>query len=133
MSRFKILALVALAGSLGISAASSQSRATFATVSPALAQAPTKARLRQNPFEGQPEAVLAGEKLFREHCAQCHGEDGRGTGRAADLHSPVVQNATPGELEWLLRNGNLASGMPSWSGLPPQRRWQIVAYLKALR
>jgi hypothetical protein len=44
-----------------------------------------------------------------------------------------VQNATSGELVWFLRNGNLWLGMPSWSGLPVQRRWQIVTYLKSLR
>lgn len=27
----------------------------------------------------------------------------------------------------------LMSVVPSWSGLPAQRRWQIVTYLKALR
>ena len=56
-----------------------------------------------------------------------------GHGRAMNLHLSAVQNATPGELEWFLRNGNLWRGMPSWSGLPEQRRWQIVAYLKSLR
>lgn len=132
-ARLKILALSVLAGSLAIAAAKPLPQASARPVLPAIAEAPLKARLRQNPFEGQPEAVLAGRKLFREHCAQCHGEDARGTGHAADLRSPDVQNATPGELEWLLRNGNLASGMPSWAGLPAQRRWQIVAYLKTLR
>ncbi|HKS83062.1 MAG TPA: c-type cytochrome [Candidatus Acidoferrales bacterium] len=99
----------------------------------ALALAPEKARVSRNPYKDRPDAIRAGEKLFRQHCAECHGEDGRGLGRAADLRSPGVQNATPGELEWLLRNGNLSKGMPSWSGLPAQRRWQIVTYLKSLR
>jgi mono/diheme cytochrome c family protein len=96
-----------------------------------IAQAPLKTRSWRNPYEGQPEGVLAGKKLFRQHCAECHGENGRGIGRAVNLHSPGVQNATPGELVWFLRNGNLWRGMPSWSGLPEQRRWQIVAYLKS--
>jgi|SRR5579859_1592915 len=99
----------------------------------AIAQAPPKARARQNPYDSQSNAVLAGEKLYRQHCAECHGDDARGIGRAADLRSPGVQNATPGQLEWLLRNGNLPDGMPSWSGLPAPRRWQIVAYIKTLR
>jgi hypothetical protein len=55
-----------------------------------------------------------------------------GTGRAADLHSTGAQNATPGELGWFLRNGNLPAGMPAWAGIPGQRRWQIIAYLKTL-
>jgi mono/diheme cytochrome c family protein len=98
-----------------------------------LAQAPPETRERRNPFEGQPDAVLAGEKLFRRHCAHCHGEDARGNGRAVNLRSRAVQDAMPGELVWFLRNGNLAAGMPSWSGLPEPRRWQIVTYLKSLR
>ena len=104
------------------------SRAIFAVI----ARAPAKARDQKNPYEGQPDAIAAGQKLFRQHCAECHGDDARGRGRAVDLHSPAVQNASPGELAWFLRSGNLRHGMPSWSGLPEQRRWQIVAYLKSL-
>ena len=37
------------------------------------------------------------------------------------------------ELAWFVRGGNLRHGMPSWSGLPELRRWQIVAYLKTLQ
>lgn len=99
----------------------------------AISQAPRKASVRQNPYDNQSYAVLAGGKLYRQHCAECHGDDARGIGRAADLRSPGVQDATPGQLEWFLRNGNLPNGMPSWSGLPVPRRWQIVAYIKTLR
>ena len=99
----------------------------------AIARAPAKTRAWKNPYEGQPDAIAAGEKLYRQHCAECHGEDARGTRTAANLHMADVQGATPGELVLFLRNGNLANGMPSWSGLPEQRRWQIVAYLKTLR
>ena len=98
-----------------------------------IAEAPVKTRSWRNPYEGQPDAIAAGEKLFRQHCAECHGDDTRGRGRAADLSSSGVQNATPGELAWFLRGGNLARGMPSWSALPEQRRWQIVAYVKSLK
>jgi mono/diheme cytochrome c family protein len=61
-------------------------------------------------------------KLNRQHCAECHGANGLGTDRAPHLHAPEVQPATPGELEWFLRNGNLLRGTPSWSGIPEQRR-----------
>ena len=99
----------------------------------AIAQAPLETRNWQNPYEGQPDAVAAGKKLYLRHCAGCHAKDARGQGRAVNLRSPGVQNATPGELVWFLRNGNLWRGMPSWSGLPFERRWQIVTYLKSLR
>ncbi len=99
---------------------------------PPLAKAPANARTWKNPYEGQPDAIAAGEKLFRQHCAECHGDDARGRGHAANLRSPGVQRATPGELAWFLRNGNLPAGMPPWAGIPEQRRWQIITYLKTL-
>lgn len=98
-----------------------------------IAQAPAKTRDWKNPYEGDPDPVLAGKKLYLQHCAECHGKNARGMRNAISLRTPQVQNATAGELVWFLRNGNLFHGMPSWSGLPEQRRWQIVTYLKSLR
>ncbi len=77
--------------------------------------------------------MLAGEKLYKRHCAECHGEDGGGRDKAPDLHSPVIQIASPGRLFWFLKNGNLKEGMPSWSNLPDQQRWQLVTYLQRLQ
>jgi mono/diheme cytochrome c family protein len=98
----------------------------------ALGQAPAKAASWRNAYAGQPDAVLAGRKLFRRHCAECHGADAAGSMKAPDLRSPTVQQAAPGVLFWFLTNGNLWYGMPSWSGLPDQQRWQLVTYLKSL-
>ena len=72
-------------------------------------------------------------KLFRRHCAECHGEDAAGRGKAPPLVSERVQGAPPGDLFWFLTNGNLGAGMPSWSRLPDARRWLLVSFLKTLR
>jgi hypothetical protein len=48
------------------------------------------------------------------------------------LRSDRVQHATGGEMFWLLKNGNLAHGMPTWSALPEPSRWQIITYIKSL-
>ena len=85
-----------------------------------------------NPYEGQSEAVEAGQKLYQRYCAACHGKQAEGIGRNPSLHSPTVKEASPGELFWLLRNGNLRRGMPSWSHLPAEQRWQMITYLKTL-
>jgi mono/diheme cytochrome c family protein len=98
-----------------------------------LANAPESAHALVNPFDGKSEAPLAGHKLFERHCAECHGSDARGRGKAPALDSYFVGNKPPGDLFWFLTNGNLRAGMPSWSGLPEERRWQIIAYLKTLR
>jgi mono/diheme cytochrome c family protein len=126
-----VLLLTSLLAAAAGAAREAQEQNTGGVLAP-IAKAPAKARDRSNPYDGQPDAITAGEKLFRQHCAECHGDDALGKNHAANLRSSTVQNATPGQLAWLLWNGNLWHGMPSWSGLPEQRRWQIVTYLKSL-
>ena len=94
---------------------------------------PAKDRERQSPFDSEPQAIAAGAKLFRQNCAACHGSEATGRNKKPGLHSDRIRSATPGELEWLLTNGSLKNGMPSWSRLPEPQRWQIVAYLKSLQ
>jgi mono/diheme cytochrome c family protein len=98
----------------------------------ALAEAPEKACVRQNPFEGDMRAAAAGKKLFAQHCAECHGRSAEGSSRAPSLREDEVQQATPGTLFWLLTNGVVRRGMPVWSKLPEPQRWQIVTYIKTL-
>lgn len=101
-----------------------------------LQKVPAKDRARINPFAHDLDAPAAGAKIFAEHCAACHGEDaaGRVQGKhfRPNLHSDRVKQATPGELFWLLTNGSLKNGMPSWSRLPDAQRWQLITYLKSL-
>jgi mono/diheme cytochrome c family protein len=97
-----------------------------------LRKVPDADRARPNPFAGKPEAAAAGKVLFAENCSKCHGDDGAGRHGRPSLRSQRVQNATDGELAWLLRNGSVWRGMPSWSALPEQERWQLIAYLRTL-
>jgi mono/diheme cytochrome c family protein len=98
-----------------------------------LKHVPDADRQKVNPYAGEPDAIAAGAKMFADHCAQCHGADARGHGKRPSLRSARVQNATDGEIFWLLRNGNLTRGMPDWSFIPGPSRWQIIAYVKSLR
>jgi mono/diheme cytochrome c family protein len=97
-----------------------------------LNRVPAAARARQNPMDQRPDSVEAGRRLYSDHCASCHGSEAQGNGRRPALVSPRIHEATDGELAWLLENGNLRKGMPSWSKLPDERRWQIIAYLRSL-
>jgi mono/diheme cytochrome c family protein len=97
-----------------------------------LEKVPAADRAMVNPYHGQAEAIAAGQRLFDDHCAACHGSDLLGRRGKPSLRSPIVQGATDGELFWLLKNGDLRHGMPSWSGLPEPERWQIVAYVKSV-
>ncbi len=95
---------------------------------------PVREHDRTNPAAGNPQAMAAGQLLFSDHCSKCHGEDAGGKSGRPSLRSDRVQvEATPGDLHWLLVNGSLRKGMPSWSRLPDQQLWQIIAYLKSLK
>lgn len=74
----------------------------------------------------------AGARLLADHCAECHGSGALGRGKKPSLRSTRVQQATDGEIFWLLKNGYRREGMPSWNSLPEPVRWQIIAYIKSL-
>ena len=84
------------------------------------------------PAHNQDNAVGAGAKLFREHCSRCHGATADGHADAPSLKTARVHQRTDSALFTFLTNGDLKRGMPSWSRLPDERRWQLVAYLKSL-
>ena len=92
-------------------------------------RASSKAHPLSNPLENNAEAQLAGAKLYQRECAGCHGESREGSARIPPLAQPDVYQAAPGTLFWILRNGSLTTGMPSFAHLPEVQRWQIIAFL----
>ncbi|HDR9584225.1 TPA: cytochrome c [Burkholderia stabilis] len=89
--------------------------------------------------------VMRGAHLYAQHCAACHGADGRGEGPlAATLaHWPptfagaLLARRLDGELFWRVRHGTRdergAATMPGFaSTLGPQDTWAVLDYLKAL-
>ncbi|PZR75087.1 MAG: hypothetical protein DLM73_06190 [Chthoniobacterales bacterium] len=96
-----------------------------------LARAARNAAPRPNPYSGKAAAVGAGMKLYARECASCHGKYGEGSGKVPPLmRSPVVTKAPPGALFWVLRNGSLHRGMPSFAHLPEAQRWEIIAFIQ---
>lgn len=96
-----------------------------------LKSVPERARLKRNPMERDADAPIAGRKLFEEHCAVCHGMAAGGGRTAPPLVDSEMRKATAGEIFWIITNGVIWHGMPSWSRLPEPERWQIVTYLKS--
>jgi mono/diheme cytochrome c family protein len=98
-----------------------------------LKDVPARDHERTNPYRGQTEAIAAGRRVFLDRCSQCHGENAQGTKKHPPLKSErVQQQATEGDIHWLLVNGNMRKGMPSWSKLPDQQLWQVITYVKSL-
>jgi len=94
---------------------------------------PAKDHERKNPFAGQADAVSAGRLVYEDHCSKCHGENAQGTKKRPSLRSErVQQEASEGDLHWLLVNGNMGRGMPSWSKLGDPQIWQVITYVKTL-
>lgn len=106
-------------------------------VVPVLAQqpgfrgAPASAAADKNPYAGSAAAAANGKKLYAQSCAQCHGNNMQGMGPAPALDTASVRNARAGELFWFITTGKLSLGMPSWSQLSKQQRWQLVTFLES--
>jgi len=98
---------------------------------PVLERAPAEYVSRPNPYQLEASAAKAGEKIYERECSSCHGDHGQGL-RGPALNSPAVRRAAPGALFWVLRNGSLRAGMPSFSHLPEPQRWQVITYLKTI-
>jgi mono/diheme cytochrome c family protein len=88
---------------------------------------------KPNPLANSEEARLAGAKLYARECAYCHGVHREGGTKAPPLVQSEVLEAAPGTLFWILRNGSLHRGMPSFAHLPEPTRWQIVTFLQSRR
>lgn len=87
----------------------------------------------QSPFDALTEGDLAeGEKLFRVHCARCHGIDGGG-GEGSNLARSKLKYAPTDEsLITLLGEGIPGTGMPAIWTLDEQQATLVAAYVKTL-
>ena len=98
-----------------------------------LKDVPARDHEKANPYQGQADAIAAGQRIYLQHCSHCHGENAEGTRKRPALKSERIQTqASDGDIFWLLSNGNMRKGMPPWTKLPDQQRWQVISYLKSL-
>ena len=85
----------------------------------------------RNPYD-TPADISVGIKLFRYHCASCHGPDGAGgLGGPALQHRQMVKGSSDWALFKTVSLGIRGTSMPA-SDLPWLDRWRLVAYLRTL-
>jgi mono/diheme cytochrome c family protein len=113
---------------LGVILASAVAGASLGSL---VQHAPATTGQLKNPFEGDQQAERAGAKLYARECASCHGLNREGRGKVPPLNQAEVYEATSGTLFWVLRNGSLRRGMPSFAQLPEAQRWQIITFLRS--
>jgi mono/diheme cytochrome c family protein len=103
--------------------------------------APKSARRLKNPLPASDENIAAGRALFGQHCAVCHGEDGKAKTemaasmkvKPADLTDRAMHGITDGEIYWVITNGIKRSGMPAFKAKASDtERWQMALYVKHL-
>lgn len=89
--------------------------------------------LAQSPLDGLTEAELAeGEKVFKVHCARCHGMAGKG-GEGSNLVRSKLKYATDDQaLIDLLGEGIPGTGMPAIWSLDEQKRTLVAGYVRTL-
>ena len=101
---------------------------------------PREARERPNPVVPTAESIAEGAKLYRGHCAVCHGVNGDGKSSwaetlpelPADLTDRTLMGKmTDGEIFWKLTTGR--DMMPPFAErMSEEERWRVVNYLRTL-
>ncbi|MFZ0232685.1 MAG: PQQ-dependent sugar dehydrogenase [Candidatus Acidiferrales bacterium] len=94
--------------------------------------APASAAATKNPYARKASAAQNGANLYARRCQSCHGVNGQGTGNIPALAKSAAQTAPDGAIFWFITQGDPGNGMPSWSALPAQQRWELITYIKAL-
>ncbi len=75
-----------------------------------------------------------GSALFADHCAVCHGSDGRGGARGPDIATqPSIVSLSNARLQSIVTNGIPAEGMPAFGSLGSREVDALVAYLRVLQ
>jgi mono/diheme cytochrome c family protein len=99
------------------------------------------ARDQKNPTASTPEVLQKAARHFADHCASCHGNDGRGDTplglhvypRSPDMRQRRTQDLTDGELYYIIHNGVRWTAMPAWgaSDYDPES-WELVLFIRHL-
>lgn len=89
--------------------------------------------LAQSPLEDLNEADLAeGEKVFKVHCARCHGIAGEG-GEGSNLARSKLRYATSDQaLIDIIDEGIPGTGMPAIWSLDDEKTAQVAGYVRTL-
>lgn len=104
---------------------------------------PAGARQAANPLAADDEVLLSARAHWADHCASCHGNDGRGDTamgrnlypRAPDMTRSATQDLSDGELFWIIENGIKLTGMPAWGRPGPEddgESWELVHFIRRL-
>jgi len=79
-------------------------------------------------------AAVPGARAFNSTCAGCHGLDGRGTDKGANIAgSDKVRHLSDPQVSAIISNGVLGTGMPAFHSLSTRQIGALVGYLRILQ
>jgi mono/diheme cytochrome c family protein len=104
---------------------------------------PEAQKQMRNPVPASDEVLADARVHFADHCANCHGNDGRGSTligqnfypRTPDLTQIETQSFSDGELFFIIHNGIRFTGMPAWGKGRPEPdldSWKLVHFIRHL-
>jgi mono/diheme cytochrome c family protein len=102
---------------------------------------PADAEGQQNPFAADANAWRKAKDHYLDHCAVCHGDNGKGTtAMGANMYPPVpdltggeAQGRSDGAIFYIIQNGIRWTGMPAWKEEhSTDDTWMLVSFLRKL-
>ncbi len=104
---------------------------------------PHDARQAQSPVAPSREGLARARSHFADHCASCHGNDGRGRTalgqnlypKAPDMTLSDTQRLSDGEIFYIIENGVRFTGMPAWGEAEAHdatESWELVHFIRHL-
>jgi mono/diheme cytochrome c family protein len=102
---------------------------------------PADADRQPNPFAADANAWRDVVDHYQDHCATCHGRDGRGTTemgknmypKVPDLADARIQKLSDGALFYIIQNGVRWTGMPAWKGEhAAEETWRLVSFVRKI-
>lgn len=103
-------------------------------VHPGMLQAQSASKRGDVSSTGPSTAMLAGQNIFANACAGCHGLDAHGGERAPDIVAkPEVQRMTEAEISHVVREGSRSKAMPAFgNSLDSGQLRDVVIYVRSL-
>ena len=104
---------------------------------------PSDLKNAKNPLPATPEILAEGRAHFADHCATCHGNDGKGQTsmgpkfypRAPDMTLEGTQSQSDGALFASIENGIRLTGMPAFGNGTAESAygsWGLVHFIRHL-
>ena len=100
---------------------------------------PEEAKQLKSPLQSDPAALKSARSIYKDKCANCHGESGKGDGADASRYDPAPTNftdaakidtASDGELFYKISEGK--KPMPVFkTKLTEQQRWELVLLIRS--